>query len=330
MAAQAPALAGSAGISLRSRFYGFGSIYGKTVRDSRLTFIIAAGLLGGMALVMGAAIGTVFPTEASRLEIDKLIGAMPAAMVNLFGKPEKLGTLGGYMSWKYGAIFALGTALWSIMALSGTLAGEAGKGNLDMVASTPFGKRRIALEKLAAHLTVMGLAMAVLAAMTVISSNAFGDPAMGDPIPPLSAIGFALWVGFIALFFGGLAFALGPILGRSGAAGVTAPKPNTTRLSPSAALMARGPERRPSHRICRAYKPIRTSDAAATAMIQPGCMCRIESAASASPPAVDTTIHTASAPTAAPIIGRTTGRRPRGALSSSASSSVPTRPRLLD
>jgi len=222
MAAQAPALAGSAGISLRSRFYGFGSIYGKTVRDSRLTFIIAAGLLGGMALVMGAAIGTVFPTEASRLEIDKLIGAMPAAMVNLFGKPEKLGTLGGYMSWKYGAIFALGTALWSIMALSGTLAGEAGKGNLDMVASTPFGKRRIALEKLAAHLTVMGLAMAVLAAMTVISSNAFGDPAMGDPIPPLSAIGFALWVGFIALFFGGLAFALGPILGRSGAAGVTA------------------------------------------------------------------------------------------------------------
>ena len=35
------------------------------------------------------------------------------------------GTLGGYMTWKYGAIFGMGTALWSIMALSGTLAGEA-------------------------------------------------------------------------------------------------------------------------------------------------------------------------------------------------------------
>jgi ABC-2 type transport system permease protein len=220
MASQAQPLAGPARISLRSRFYGFGSIYGKTVRDSRLAFIIAAGLLGGMALVMGAAIGQVFPTPASRLEIDKLIGSMPASMVNLFGKPEKLGTLGGYMSWKYGATFALGTALWSIMALSGTLAGEAGKGNLDIVASTPFGKRRIALEKLAAHLTMLGLALAVLAIMTVISSNAFGDAALGDPIAPLSAIGFALWVGFIALFFGGLAFALGPILGRAGSAAV--------------------------------------------------------------------------------------------------------------
>jgi ABC-2 type transport system permease protein len=209
-------------ISFRSRIMGFGSIYGKTIRDSRLAFIIAAGLLGGMALVMGAAIGTVFPTPLARLEIDKLIGAMPASMVNLFGKPDKLGTLGGYMSWKYGAMFALGTALWSIMALSGTLAGEAGKGSLDLVAATPFGKRRIALEKLAAHVTVLALAMAVLAFMIVLSSNTFGNAALGDHIAPLSAIGFALWVGFIALFFGGIAFALGPILGRSGSAGVAA------------------------------------------------------------------------------------------------------------
>jgi ABC-2 type transport system permease protein len=209
-------------ISFRSRVYGFGSIYGKTIRDSRLSLIIAAGLLGGMALVMGAAIGTVFPTPASRLEIDKLIGSMPAAMVNLFGKPDKLGTLGGYMSWKYGALFALGTALWSILALSGTLAGEAGKGSLDMVAATPFGKRRIALEKLAAHLTVLWLALAILAVMTTVSSNAFGDAGLGDQISLLSSVGFALWVGFIAMFFGGLAFALGPILGRSGSAGVAA------------------------------------------------------------------------------------------------------------
>jgi ABC-2 type transport system permease protein len=208
--------------SFRSRIYGFGSIYGKTLRDSRLAFLIAAGLLGGMSLVMGAAIGTVFPTPQARLEIDKLIGAMPASMVNLFGKPEQLGTLGGYMSWKYGAIFALGTALWSIMALSGTLAGEAAKGSLDIVASTPFGKRRVALEKLAAHLTALGLAMAFVALMVTISSNAFGDAAMGDHIAPLSAIGFALWLGFLALFFGGLAFALAPLLGRSGSAGVTA------------------------------------------------------------------------------------------------------------
>ncbi len=141
-------------------------------------------------------------------------------MINLFGKPVQLGTLGGYMTFKYGAIFALGTALWSILALSATLAGEAGRGSLDFVAVTPFGKRRIALEKVAAHLTMLGLAMAILALATTVSSSLFGDAALGDPIPPLSAVGFALWVGCIALFFGGLAFALGPLLGRAGAAGV--------------------------------------------------------------------------------------------------------------
>jgi ABC-2 type transport system permease protein len=222
MATHAAPLQAPARISPFSRIYGFGSIYGKTIRDSRLAFIIAAGLLGGLALFMGAAVSSVFPTPASRLEVDKLIGSMPASMVNLFGKPEKLGTLGGYMSWKYGATFALGTALWSILALSGTLAGEASKGSLDIVASAPFGKRRIALEKLAAHLTLLGLAIAALAIMVVVSSNAFGDAALGDPIAPLSAIGFALWVGFLALFFGGLAFALAPILGRAGSAGVAA------------------------------------------------------------------------------------------------------------
>jgi ABC-2 type transport system permease protein len=209
-------------IPFRSRIYGFGSIYGKTVRDSRLSFIIAAGLLGGMSLVMAAGVSNIFPTPASRLEIDKLIGSIPSSMVDLFGKPVGLGTLGGYFTWKYGAIFALGTALWSILALSGTLAGEAERGSLDLVASAPFGKRRVALEKLAAHLTMLGLAMVVLALACSAGSTLFGDASLGDTIPPLSAIGYALWVGFIALFFGGLAFALAPLLGRSGSAGVAA------------------------------------------------------------------------------------------------------------
>jgi ABC-2 type transport system permease protein len=223
MAAEAgtpPVAAAFPAIPFRHRIYGFGSIYGKTIRDSRLAFIIAAGLLGGMALVMGVAVASVFPTPAARLEVDKLVGSIPASMVNLFGRPVELGTLGGYMTFKYGAIFALGTALWSILALSSTLAGEAGRGSLDLVAAAPFGKRRIALEKLAAHMTMLWLAMAVLAVATTVSSTLFGDAALGDAIPPLSSVGFALWAGFIALFFGGLAFALAPLLGRAGSAGV--------------------------------------------------------------------------------------------------------------
>jgi ABC-2 type transport system permease protein len=211
-------------IPLRSRILGLGSIYGKTMRDSRLAFIIAAGLLGGMSLVIGAAIGTVFPTPETRHDLNALVGAMPPAMVNLFGNAtlmgDKLGTLGGYATWKYGSTFALGTALWSILALSGTLAGEASRGSLDLVATAPFGKRRIALEKLAAHLTALWVTMGILAIALFVSSNAFGDAALGDPIPLVGTVGFALWVGFLAMCFGGLAFALAPALGRGGSAAV--------------------------------------------------------------------------------------------------------------
>ena len=215
-----------ASIPFRKRIYGFGSIFGKTIRDSRLSFIIAAGMFGGLALVMGAAIGTVFPTPEARLKVNELVGAMPASMINLFGNAtlmgDKLGTLGGYVTWKYGAMFSLGTAFWSILALSGTLAGEAARGSLDIVATSPFGKRRIALEKLAAHLVLVWLSVVIVAFALSITSNVFGDAELGDKIPLASALGFSLWVGSIAMFFGGLTFALAPLLGRAGSAGVSA------------------------------------------------------------------------------------------------------------
>jgi ABC-2 type transport system permease protein len=211
-------------IPLHRRLYGFGSIYGKTIRDSRLAFIIAAGLLGGMALVMGVAVSSIFATPAARLELDNLFGGIPSSMLRLFANTDlmgaKVGTLGGYITFKYGLIFAFGTALWSIFALSGTLATEARRGSLDFVAVTPFGKRRIAVEKVTAHLTLLALALAIMALALTASSNLYGDAALGDDIPLLSSFGYALWVGGCAIFFGGLALAFSPILGRAGAAGV--------------------------------------------------------------------------------------------------------------
>jgi ABC-2 type transport system permease protein len=211
-------------IPLRRRIYGFGSIFGKTIRDSRLAFIIAAGLFGGMSLVMGAAIATIFPTEQARVEVDKLFGSIPAELNRLFTNTDlmgaKVGTLGGYVTYKYGMIFALGAALWSIMALSGTLAGEARRGSLDFVAAAPFGKRRIGLEKLSAHLVLLWLAMLIMTVAITFSSNTYGQAALGDAVSLESAFGFAVWIGALAMFFGGLAFMLSPLLGRAGAAGV--------------------------------------------------------------------------------------------------------------
>ena len=47
------------------------------------------------------------------------------------GKPVNVGTAGGYVQWKYGPIFFIIASLWSILALSGTLAGEARRGSLE-------------------------------------------------------------------------------------------------------------------------------------------------------------------------------------------------------
>jgi ABC-2 type transport system permease protein len=224
MATQAgriPVGAGFTRVSRLSRVYGLGSIYGKTLRDSRLAILVFGGLLGGLMVVGGEAYGNALGTAADRLSMATMINDMPAAVKGMGGNPVNVATMGGAISWKYGPFFAMLAGLWSIMALSGTLAGEARSGSLDMIASTPFGKMRIAMEKLAAHLTGMVVAMSFLALCGWIVGVAFAA-LPGDEIPPQAAVGFALWVGLIGLASGSVAFALGPFLGRRGAAGIAA------------------------------------------------------------------------------------------------------------
>jgi len=206
-------------VPLWSRVYGFGSVYAKTLRDSRLTFVIIAGLLGGIMFAAGSGVGSVYATPESRRDMARLATDLPTALVGLTGNPVNVGTIGGYMTWKYGPVFAWVASLWSIVALSATLAAEARRGSLEFVATTPLGRRRLALEKLAAHLTLMAGAMAILGLAAWGAGAAFGT-LPGDPIPPQAAIGFALGVGLIALASGSVAFALAPFLGRAGAAGV--------------------------------------------------------------------------------------------------------------
>lgn len=206
-------------VPLWSRVYGFGSIYAKTLRDSRLTFIVIAGLLGGIMFAAGSGVGSVYATPEARRDMARLATDLPAVLQGITGNPVNVGTIGGYMTWKYGPVFAWVASLWSMVALSGTLAAEARRGSLDFVAAAPLGRRRLALEKLAAHLTVMVGAMAILGFAAWLAGAAFGT-LPGDPIPPQAAIAFALGVGLIALASGSVAFALAPFLGRAGAAGV--------------------------------------------------------------------------------------------------------------
>jgi ABC-2 type transport system permease protein len=205
--------------SVWSRIYGLGSIFAKTVRDSRRTTIIAGVLLALLFLGVSRAITAEFATPQSREELQNLINAVPPILQGMAGKVVNVDTLGGYLQYKYGVFFPLVLSLWSILALSGTLAGEAQRGSLEFVLATGKSRRRVAIEKLSGHLLALGIVVLLVFAAIAIAGNAFAV-LPGDEITGLSAFAYAVWLGLLALGAGSIAFALGPFVGRGAAAGI--------------------------------------------------------------------------------------------------------------
>ena len=89
--------------------------------------------------------------------------SLPAVFRGLLGEPIAIDTLGGFMSWRVGNFLPVLLGLWSVIALSGTLAGEAASGSLDIVASTGHSRRSIAIQKVAGHVVAVAAAMAIVA-----------------------------------------------------------------------------------------------------------------------------------------------------------------------
>lgn len=210
-----------AGSILGRRARGLGSVFAKTLRDSRRAIVIATVFLAMVILTGGAAMATAFGTEETRHEAADLALAMPPVLQGLLGPPIGLTTLGGFIEWRFYAVIAFFLPIWSILALSSTLAGEADRGSLDIVATTRLARRRIAVEKLAGHLAAVAITMAVTAVVLVLTGSAFGT-LPGDEIPIEGAIGFVLLTAALILVPGAIAFALAPVVGRGASAGIAA------------------------------------------------------------------------------------------------------------
>ena len=201
--------------SLLSRVAGLGTIYGKTVRDSRRAALVIGGLAALFMIGTGAPFAAPeFATIELRRQFIAGLTALPLAIRGLLGEPIHLETLGGFLSWRVGNFLPVMLGLWSIVALSGTLAGEAAKGSLDLLASTPQGRLTIALEKLGGHVTAVVGSMLLLAVSIWGVGQAFGR-LPGDEIPLTSALGQVVLYGLMMLGVGGVAFATAPYLGRS-------------------------------------------------------------------------------------------------------------------
>jgi ABC-2 type transport system permease protein len=206
-------------LPIHRRVYGLGSVFGKTLRDARLGVLVVAGLLGVMTLAGGLTMSSTYGTTEARLELAAMSGDMPPMMRGMYGNPVNVDTLGGFIAWHYGPYFVLFAGLWSILALSATLAAEARRGGLDFALATGNARRSIALQKVAGHVAALGIAMAVVAVVAWVT-GIVGASFPGDAISPAAAISFGVGIGVQALMAGSFAFALAPFFGRGAAAGI--------------------------------------------------------------------------------------------------------------
>src|SRR6476469_4515147 len=80
-----------------SRIYGLGTVYAKTLRDSRLAVLIVGGLMFVLLLSSGVAFGDAYGTLASRQDLANLVNSLPPVMQGVYGNPfpVDITTLGG-------------------------------------------------------------------------------------------------------------------------------------------------------------------------------------------------------------------------------------------
>lgn len=201
------------------RLTGASSLLSKTILDSRRALVLAVGFLAFVLLTGAAAVASAFGTAEARQEMVQLSQALPSVFQGMLGPAVGLETLGGLIEWRYNVIVALLMPIWSILALSSTIAGEASRGSLELVATTTLSRRRIALEKLAGHVATVAAAMVLFAVMLWFSGIVFAT-LPGDAIAPGTAAAYAVLAFLLILAPGAVAYAAAPFVGRGAAAGL--------------------------------------------------------------------------------------------------------------
>jgi len=207
--------------SRRSRIYGLGSVFGKTLRDSRWAILVLAILLVVILAVTAAAYVGEFSTPTERAALAAQMAALPSIFQGILGPPIAIETLPGFLSWRSLGFMPVLFGTWSIIALTGTIAGEASRGSLELLAASPIRRASIAAQKLAAHGVAMAITLLVGAVATWSLCAALAQ-LPGDETTLPAALAMYAWILVVSLTAGASAFAAGSFLGRGAAAGVGA------------------------------------------------------------------------------------------------------------
>ncbi|HEX9551530.1 MAG TPA: hypothetical protein VF971_10590 [Candidatus Limnocylindrales bacterium] len=203
------------------RVLGLGSVFGKSIRDAR-RITIGLGLLYALiVVVIGSQIAADFDTAAKRQVMATQFQALPAIFQGMLGPAIGIETLGGFISWRGLNFVPVIYGIWSIVALAGALAGELARGSLDVVASTPLVRRRLAVEKVLAYLVLLAVTVGIIGLATFATTNLFAT-LPGDAVAVDAVAAHMAWLYLMILFPGAAALAVAPFVGRGGALGVGA------------------------------------------------------------------------------------------------------------
>lgn len=203
---------------LVARLAGLGSVFGKTIRDSRRSVALVGVGVGLLVFFVASLLATQFNTAESRMEVAVQATQMPVLFRGLLGEPIHVEQMGGFLSWRLMNFMPIIVGIWSITAMAGTIGGEGSRGSLEVLMSEPMSRTWIAVQKLLAHVAGMVAAVLLISALTWAGTLLFAT-LPGDEVSGAAVLGEVTWVGLMALTFGAVSFALGTLLGRGAAAG---------------------------------------------------------------------------------------------------------------
>jgi len=189
------------------------SVYGKSLWLRRRSIVAwSLGLCGVAALTM-----LFWPTLSRSIgDLQAVVDMFPSEIFAAFGisDPKELMTAGGFISSRVYATVGLVLMLaFAIGMGAASIAGEEGRGTLELQLATPLTRRRLLLDAFAAMLTltaVLGIALCLV----MVLGNAALDLDLALESIVAATLGLALTGGF----FGALALALGAATGSTGVA----------------------------------------------------------------------------------------------------------------
>lgn len=185
------------------------AVFSQVLRRRRLSlFWWSLGVLA-----MDGLLGVAYPTVRDNNELDKTFAGLPPSVQTMLGLHggAKITSPIGYLDSQYFAnllpiillVFAIALAAWSV-------SGDEQAGTLELLLANPVSRIRVALERAAALVVLLGVLTGVAALGLVALAPSTG---LNNGLGPDRMIDAAIATGLLALVFASVAFAVGAATG---------------------------------------------------------------------------------------------------------------------